>query len=1301
MNSSPYLRSRAWRSGVALLLLLVPELAAAQLNLTGRWTPKLGQGETWSAPAIHMILTRGVAHHSQILWYDSHAGHPPTFKGGLWGWNPNGTTAEKDCTAYPASRFTPFTLPHPTGDIFCTGHSALADGRVLISGGTEAGETGITQSIRFDPSTSPPTWQLQGSMAERRWYPTSTTLPDGRVLISSGTKYLHMYHFGGRSAPETGTLKSNDIQLLALTQAGQWDPAANNNGVPGIWPEPRDAHSASWNKNYSEWTIFGGRNQDGTLRRDTWFMYRNLDKDDREDYSATPVATVDPRPRPRYRHATVVPAALPGEPDTTVVLIGGFTDEGIKNDVWQLKRDFPSFTHSWNELSSIPGPGPSPRQGHAAVWDPENDRILVFGGANASDVPIDNTVYALSLYPSPVWSQPAVDGAGGPLNLPNLRHGHAFLLDPFERTVSAHGAPSANHNRRAILWGGKDTSQFPTDIWTLWIPKAGSGANYKWQRVTPPGALPQGRYRFGSGIDIANDRLIISGGDLGGTASSQTWSISLDKLALTPEAWSSTLPSYPTGAVTGHAMLLGSVIWARKQERFDPGTGFWTDLGSIKRQDWYPFHFVAPRTDSLMVFMAGPDEASAYLNLSKTPPQWRPFPYNPTPGFRGGSAVMYRPGEVMKCGSRDTDPQGSRAVKTTMRIDLTTVPPPSSWSVTDPVDTMIARVNHNLTILPDGKVFVNGGTTFVGNAANAGPVFTPQMWNPATGKWSASAGTNALAADNTIRGYHSNAVLLPDGRVLTAGGFSVSADQAGIDSKIATIFCPPYLFNPNGTLRTRPSAEFIPGGLRYGQQFSICGPSVGISKVALIRPASSTHAFNQDQRYVPLTFQYSCDNQALQVIGPTSSNVVPPGDYLLFLVKSDDTPSVASWIRIGPDQPDPDPCLCGPGGGTMLAGGSSSGWTEENELLGQGQDSQPIKLRSSLDASDGSYRVRLAQGEGSTTSLDAIHLLAVDHAADTRSFSAGRSFLLGSTVPARSIATRSGGFSADVSRMEDGTFTAEAGDTLEIELTSDPVTPVPLYLEARRGSRDLPDGESDLRVVVQALRSGSWQNAGRFDPHLEFADVVIDSCSNRVRMVFGARTQLRSVGHVAIGPGDGRVLPETLDLLTANHSRLGSVTSEVTRESGGATQLAERDTLVLRWSAPVVPPGKVRSLFVVSRSVTTSTPQVNASLARAEGIADSPSSTFRLESPRPNPSLGTAKIAYALPAAMHIRIRVYDVAGRLVRTLMDRESPAGPGEVVWDGRDDDGRRLSAGVFFYRMEAGEWQSRKKMILASAE
>lgn len=236
--------------------------------------------------------------------------------------------------------------------------------------------------------------------------------------------------------------------------------------------------------------------------------------------------------------------------------------------------------------------------------------------------------------------------------------------------------------------------------------------------------------------------------------------------------------------------------------------------------------------------------------------------------------------------------------------------------------------------------------------------------------------------------------------------------------------------------------------------------------------------------------------------------------------------------------------------------------------------------------------------------------------------------------------------------------------------------------------------------MVQSLSStGAWQPIGSFDPRLEFDEVVFDSCSGRARLVFGQRTQIRNVGHVVAAAVGSQQSATALEFLAANHSRLGAVGSEVATAGGGSTQLAERDTLVLRWSAPAVGAGKTRSFFVASRSTTTTTPQAGT-LARPAAIEESQAWAFSLDAPRPNPTLGLATIAYTLPTALHLRIRVYDVAGRLVRTLIDSATPAGPGEAVWDGRDEAGRHVSPGVFFYRMEAGGWQSRRKMILASA-
>jgi hypothetical protein len=87
-----------------------------------------------------------------------------------------------------------------------------------------------------------------------------------------------------------------------------------------------------------------------------------------------------------------------------------------------------------------------------------------------------------------------------------------------------------------------------------------------------------------------------------------------------------------------------------------------------------------------------------------------------------------------------------------------------------------------------------------------------------------------------------------------------------------------------------------------------------------------------------------------------------------------------------------------------------------------------------------------------------------------------------------------------------------------------------------------------------------------------------------------------------------------------------------------------------------------------------------------------------LGEPRPNPMRGESTIAFALPRAGHVRLRVFDLRGRCVRTLVDGQATSGQSFVAWEGRDDRGRSLADGVYFYRLEhAGKTLTRKLLLV----
>lgn len=94
---------------------------------------------------------------------------------------------------------------------------------------------------------------------------------------------------------------------------------------------------------------------------------------------------------------------------------------------------------------------------------------------------------------------------------------------------------------------------------------------------------------------------------------------------------------------------------------------------------------------------------------------------------------------------------------------------------------------------------------------------------------------------------------------------------------------------------------------------------------------------------------------------------------------------------------------------------------------------------------------------------------------------------------------------------------------------------------------------------------------------------------------------------------------------------------------------------------------------------------------------EGPVTAFRLLPAVPNPARGAVTVAFELPSERPVRVRVYDVAGHLMRVLLDARRPPGRHQVVWDGTGADGHPLAAGMYFTRVEAGEFSGTAKLVL----
>jgi Galactose oxidase-like, Early set domain/Glyoxal oxidase N-terminus/Divergent InlB B-repeat domain len=342
---------------------------------------------------------------------------------------------------------------------------------------------------------------------------------------------------------------------------------------------------------------------------------------------------------------------------------------------------------------------------------------------------------------------------------------------------------------------------------------------------------------------------------------------------------------YPTNTTLPNGQLLtisgGDTAGKlnRIPEVYAPGTDTWRALTAASRSvPYYPMMFVAPNGK---VFYVGPEQATAFLSTTGTG-TWTPGPPRNCCYRDYGSAAMYDAGKILVVGGGDTPTSTAEA------IDLTGA---STWN---PAGSMaVARRQLNATLLADGKVLVSGGTNASGfnNAPTSSAVLAAELWDPAKpGVWT------PLSSMSHYRLYHSTALLLPDARVLSVGSGQPAATGL-TDDYTAEIFSPPYLFNQDGTLATRPVISSAPTSVTYAQAFTVnTASAASITKVTWIRLSAVTHSFNQNQRMNVLSFSPGAG--AITVTAPLNANLAPPGHYMLFIVKSNGVPSVAKVIRI-------------------------------------------------------------------------------------------------------------------------------------------------------------------------------------------------------------------------------------------------------------------------------------------------------------------------------------------------------------------------------------------------------------------
>jgi concanavalin A-like lectin/glucanase superfamily protein/galactose oxidase-like protein/Big-like domain-containing protein len=450
------------------------------------------------------------------------------------------------------------------------------------------------------------------------------------------------------------------------------------------------------------------------------------------------------------------------------------------------------------------------------------------------------------------------------------------------------------HTGKILMYGGETHGGTSA---TLWDPVTFTSK-----------AVPAPYNVFCSGHSaLADGRILVVGGhdNAGGILGSNRAAI-FDPVSeswasvpgMAQRRWYPTATTLPDGRVlvTSGATTCFDCI-ADIPEIYDPRANSWTPLTSARLAfPYYPFIFVLP--DGRILNAGAGEHPALARTLDLATQSWTTV--DPLT-VDGGSAVMYRPGKVLKSGtSATTDVSNVPTEPTTYVLDMTQ--PTPAWRQTPSM--AFPRAYHTLTVLPDGNVLVTGGGVTTEGKDTSAAVHEAELWSPTTETW------QTMAAMQVPRLYHGTALLLPDGRVLVAG----SGDSfGGPNQTTAEFYSPPYLFKG-----APPAIASAPSQIPYGAPFTVnISDTAAIASVALVRPGAVTHQFDEDQRFASLTFQQ--DGSTLSVDAPATEALAPPGYYMLFVLNQAGVPSVARLVRF--PSPAEDTTPPGPPGTLTAANG--------------------------------------------------------------------------------------------------------------------------------------------------------------------------------------------------------------------------------------------------------------------------------------------------------------------------------------------------------------------------------------------
>jgi hypothetical protein len=544
---------------------------------------------------------------------------------------------------------------------------------------------------------------------------------------------------------------------------------------------------------------------------------------------------------------------------------------------------------------------------HTVLWDPETDRfkridtpsdmfcaghtflpdgkLLIAGGTRRYEKLKENVTFAAG-----VMTVKNESPDGGPLRLPKgteflAKDGRAFhstkevVIEPATKTVAADGATTVKGSA--------------TDVWVEATEKGSDSVVDKSTQFTISGTHRDSDDVYGVAHSLTRAKQDYWGDDKSYLFDPVTEKYErVDNMTLA--RWYPTLVGLKDGRVLSVSGLdeFGRIIEG-DNEIYDPQTKTWKAQPQLQRTfPTYPSLFLMPSGN---LFYTGSNAGYGSDEVGRHPGIWdlSDNSFEKVPGLRDprqtetSGSVLLPPAQdqrYMIAGGGGIGNSKKSTARTDV-IDLNAARPHF-----EPGPDLEQPVRYpNMVITPDDKVVITGGSSGYRGESDSNQLLC-HIYDPKGG------GLTRMADPTVGRNYHSEALLLPDGRLITLGSDPLYSDadnqKPGTFERRIEIYSPPYLFQGD-----RPEIASGPEQVERGSSVWFGIPNVGnVRSARLLRPSAVTHVTDVDQRSIKL--DTSRNGDGLDVTIPSSAGLVPSGWYMLFVTDLNGAPSKAHWVHV-------------------------------------------------------------------------------------------------------------------------------------------------------------------------------------------------------------------------------------------------------------------------------------------------------------------------------------------------------------------------------------------------------------------